>query len=54
MPKTNKENIDFQAFLEKYSVQDILKLFSAVDEKILSLHQVSSEDFMRLNKDFKK
>jgi len=54
MSDNNKENINLHSLLETYSIQEISELFSEIDKKIVSLHQVSSEDFLRLNRDFKK
>lgn len=53
MSNNNQENINLHSLLETYSIQDISDLFSEIDKKIVSLHQVSSEDFLRLNRDFK-
>ena len=53
MEHNPKENINLHALLETYSIEEISQLFSEVDKKIVSLHQVSSEDFLKLNKDFK-
>lgn len=44
---------DLRSLLTTYSLEDLTSLFSRIDEKIVSLHQVSSEDFMNLNKDFR-
>ncbi len=54
MSDNNQENINLQALLETYSIEEISELFTEIDKKIVSLHQVSSEDFLRLNRDFKK
>jgi len=51
--KTTDSN-DLKALLSTYSLEDITALFSGIDEKIVSLHQVSSEDFSNLNHDFKE
>jgi len=45
---------DLQALLSTYSLEDITALFSGIDEKIVSLHQVSSEDFNNLSRDFRE
>lgn len=37
-----------------YSIKEITGIFSEIDDKILSLHSCSSEDFMTLNAYFKK
>jgi len=44
---------DIKSLLTTYSLEELTSLFSRIDEKIVSLHQVSSEDFMNLNKDFR-
>ena len=44
---------DIKTLLTTYSLEELTSLFSSIDEKIVSLHQVSSEDFMNLNKDFR-
>ncbi|MEF8844914.1 MAG: hypothetical protein V5A59_05520 [Bacteroidales bacterium] len=54
MSDNQQENINLHSLLETYSIQEISDLFSEIDKKIVSLHQVSSEDFLRLNRDFKK
>ncbi|MFP4620529.1 MAG: hypothetical protein ACLFM7_04420 [Bacteroidales bacterium] len=54
MSDNHKENINLHALLETYSIEEISELFTEIDKKIVSLHQVSSEDFLRLNRDFKK
>jgi len=53
MSDNNQENINLQALLETYSIEEISELFAEIDKKIVSLHQVSSDDFLRLNRDFK-
>src|SRR6056297_1203160 len=51
---TNDENkIKLQNLLETYSVQEVSNIFADIDDKILSLHGTSSEDFYNLNRDFK-
>jgi len=51
---TNEENkIQIKNLLETYSIEQISDMFSNIDEKIISLHECSSEDFYNLNKDFK-
>lgn len=42
------------ALLRVYSIQEITAIFSEIDDKILSLHACSSEDFLTLNAYFKK
>src|SRR6056297_348245 len=53
MDSSNENKIKLQNLLETYSVKEISSIFSEIDEKILSLHNTSSEDFYNLNKDFK-
>ncbi|OFX23555.1 MAG: hypothetical protein A2041_15020 [Bacteroidetes bacterium GWA2_31_9b] len=53
MPKENKDKVEFKNLLNTYSVKEISDLFAKVDEKIMRLHQCSSDDFLMLNKDFK-
>jgi hypothetical protein len=42
------------ALLSAYSIQEITNIFGEIDDKILSLHSCSSEDFLTLNAYFKK
>jgi hypothetical protein len=54
---TEKTSDKFQqsyAILNAYSIQEISSIFGDIDEKILSLHTCSSEDFLTLNAYFKK
>lgn len=50
---SNDKN-QFSALLNAYSIQEITVIFDEIDEKILSLHSCSSEDFLTLNAYFKK
>jgi len=50
---SNDKN-QFSALLNAYSIQEITTIFGEIDEKILSLHSCSSEDFLTLNAYFKK
>ncbi len=43
-----------QNLLNKYSISEVISIFSDIDEKIISLHKCSSEDFLGLNDQFKK
>lgn len=52
--KEIKDKIKLKILLETYSFEEIASIFSEVDKKIQSLHDCSSEDFLRLNSDFKK
>ncbi len=54
MKETNKENTQFNSLLNAYSIQEITSLFALIDDKILALHNCSSEDFLSLNAYFKK
>jgi hypothetical protein len=48
------DNNQVSALLKAYSIQEITSIFGEIDEKILSLHACSSEDFLTLNTYFKK
>jgi hypothetical protein len=50
---SNDKN-QFSALLNAYSIQDITSIFDEIDEKIISLHSCSSDDFLTLNAYFKK
>ncbi len=50
----NKVGDKIKAPLEAYSVKDISTIFSNIDNKLMSLHECSSDDFLKLNGDFKK
>lgn len=54
MVEQDDNNKDLLAFLNHYSVQEITSIFAEIDEKILSLHSCSSDDFLTLNAYFKK
>jgi hypothetical protein len=54
MKDTNKENSQLNTLLNAYSIQEITSLFALIDEKILALHNCSSEDFLSLNASFKR
>lgn len=43
-----------ETLLQSYSVEEISQIFSRIDEKIISLHQCSSDDFLGLNEQFKR
>lgn len=47
------DKIQLKALLETYSVSEIADLLSTIDERIMSLHECSSGDFLKLNNDFK-
>lgn len=52
--KELENKIKVKALLETYSTKDICKIFTTIDSKIYSLHECSSDDFLRLNNDFKQ
>lgn len=54
MKETNKENTQLNTLLNAYSIQEITSLFALIDEKILALHNCSSDDFLSLNAYFKR
>lgn len=54
MKETFKENTQLNTLLNAYSIQEITSLFALIDEKILALHNCSSEDFLSLNAYFKR
>lgn len=43
-----------QSKIKIYSVKEIISIFSDIDNKIISLHKCSSDDFLSLNDHFKK
>ena len=54
MNEKNNGRKSESALLNTYSIQEITAIFSEIDEKILSLHSCSSDDFLTLNSYFKK
>ncbi len=52
--ENNSEKKQALALINAYSIQEIMSIFSEIDEKIISLHTCSSEDFLTLNAYFKK
>lgn len=54
MKETNAENTQLSTLLNAYSIQEITSLFAIIDEKILALHNCSSDDFLSLNAYFKR
>lgn len=54
MKETNKDNTQLSTLLSAYSIQEITSLFAIIDEKILALHNCSSDDFLSLNAYFKR
>ncbi|MBU8891907.1 MAG: hypothetical protein KOO66_03960 [Bacteroidales bacterium] len=51
--KEVNDKIKIKALLETYSVKDISTTFSQIDNKLMSLHECSADDFLQLNSDFK-
>ena len=49
-----EDRIKIKALLETYSVKEISSIFSNIDNKLMSLHKCSADDFLKLNDDFKK
>lgn len=45
--------IHLDSLLKTYSVKDITDLFTKIDERLISLHNRSAEDFLQLNKSYK-
>ena len=54
MIEQNSDKNSALAFLSTFSIQEITNIFGEIDDKILSLHSCSSEDFLTLNSYFKK
>ena len=48
-----EDKIKIKALLETYSIKEISSIFSNIDNKLLSVHKCSSDDFLNLNEDFK-
>ncbi len=53
MDSDSNDKIKIKALLETYTVNDISNTFTVIDNKLLSLHECSAEDFLQLNSDFK-
>jgi hypothetical protein len=51
--KSKPNKIEIDALLNTYSVKEIIEMFATIDEKIMSLHTCSSDDFLMLNSSFK-
>jgi len=49
-----EDRIKIKALLETYSIKEISTIFSGIDNKLMSLHKCSADDFLKLNDDFKK
>ena len=54
MVEQNSDKNSAMSFLSTFSIQEITDIFGEIDDKILSLHSCSSEDFLTLNAYFKK
>lgn len=54
MKNDKYDKVQIKNLLQVYSLEDVFSLFSKIDQKIISLHEYSSEDFLMLNNDFKK
>lgn len=52
--KTTNINQQASTLLNALSIQEITTIFGEIDDKIISLHSCSSEDFLTLNAYFKK
>lgn len=48
-----KDKNKIENLLKTYSTKDISKAFIHIDEKLVSLHECSANDFSQLNRDFK-
>ncbi|MFO7829562.1 MAG: hypothetical protein R6V23_13125 [Bacteroidales bacterium] len=51
--KDIENQIQLKALLNTYSVKEISELFSSIDHNLFSLHECSSDDFLKLNAEFK-
>jgi hypothetical protein len=51
---TNKNKLLLDKLLSTYSIQDIISIFANIDDKIMSLHKSSSDDFLAYNAHLKK
>lgn len=54
MVEQNSDKNSALSFLSTFSIQEITNIFGEIDDKILSLHSCSSDDFLTLNAYFKK
>jgi len=48
-----KDKIKIEALLNTYSVKDISNTFMQIDNRLMSLHECSTKDFLHLNSNFK-
>lgn len=46
---TKRKNSLLEILLKEYSIKDIITIFSSIDDKIMSLHECSSQDFLNFN-----
>ncbi len=51
--KEIENKIELKALLDTYSVEEIAALFSSIDKNLISLHECSADDFLKLNAEFK-
>lgn len=51
--KNNDLKIHLDSLLNSYSVKDITNLFTTLDQRLISLHERSAEDFLKLNDSYK-
>jgi hypothetical protein len=49
-----KDKNDITKLINSFSIKEIIEIFMEIDDKIISLHECSSEDFLSLNTNFKK
>ncbi|MGC9374404.1 MAG: hypothetical protein ACP5DQ_05110 [Bacteroidales bacterium] len=52
--KEIENKIQLKALLNTFSVEEISTLFSSIDKNLISLHECSSDDFLKLNSEFKR
>ena len=51
--KEIENKIQLKALLNTFSVEEISTLFSSIDKNLISLHECSADDFLKLNSEFK-
>ncbi|MEE4197899.1 MAG: hypothetical protein V2I54_09650 [Bacteroidales bacterium] len=51
--KELENKIQLKALLNTFSVEEISTLFSSIDKNLISLHECSADDFLKLNSEFK-
>ncbi|MGE0088219.1 MAG: hypothetical protein AB7S50_01940 [Bacteroidales bacterium] len=52
--KRKSNHIEINALLNTFTVKEITEMFTTIEEKIMSLHSCSSNDFQMLNANFKE